>query len=343
MNQPLRDANGIEWEHTPCPGCGADDPVVEMPVEDVTDVVPVAVVRCGACDLNYLEPRPTPETVGRLYPDDYVCYHANVARRSRRWREAVEQSHLRVAFDHPGPVGWGDRLRSLLAPLFVRRRLQKTEWIRYRGAGRLLDVGCGSGEFLKRMQRRGWNVEGLDISPDHCARISVEVGVPVHTGLLPGADVEEAAYDVVTFWQVLEHVHDPVATLSAARSLLAPGGSVVAASPNFGSWSRTRFGREWIGLDPPRHLIHYTPETFAGVFERAGFRVVRVIDVAMDGWIRQSAGDHLARDRSCRRYTNKPVASATAWWSERVGRADNLLIEAVADTAAATEPVRRAA
>lgn len=339
----VTDANGITWEYTACPGCGADEPIVEVDVRDVTEAVPVNVVRCGACSLGYLEPRPTPETVGRLYPDDYTCYHAHSNGRTRRWRDAVEQSHLRVAFGHPGPVTPADRVRSLLSPLVVRRRLQRSEWIRYRGEGRLLDVGCGSGEFLQRMQARGWNVEGLDISADHCARVSANIGAPVHTGILPGADLEPERYDVVTFWQVLEHVHDPIATLAAARTLLAPGGSVVASTPNFASWSRGRFGRQWIGLDPPRHLILYTPETLAAIFEKAGYRVARVTDFAMDGWIRQSAKDRPQRD--ARLYTNKQAAAAMAWWTERRGRADNLLIEAVADTesARAADPARRAA
>jgi 2-polyprenyl-3-methyl-5-hydroxy-6-metoxy-1,4-benzoquinol methylase len=329
------------WEHVPCPGCGADDTDEALRIDDVPELDrPAVIVRCRRCSLAYLNPRPTPERIGVYYPADYVCYRTVAATRRRPLRDRWERAHRRVALGHPGTVGWRDRLAAAAHGLLVRRAIQRSEWIAYRGEARLLDVGCGGGDFLVRMRNRGWRVEGLDIGREQCARVAEATGAVVHVGTLPGAAVEPAAYDLVTFWQVLEHLHDPVATLRAARELLRPGGSIVASTPNFGSWSRQRFGATWVGLDPPRHLIHYTPETLQAVFEAAGFRVTRVVPLGMDGWIRTSASTTppAVIDRTRRAYTIKQVATATARWSERWNVADNILVEAVPDAAAAGHP-----
>jgi 2-polyprenyl-3-methyl-5-hydroxy-6-metoxy-1,4-benzoquinol methylase len=181
------------------------------------------------------------------------------------------------------------------------------------------------------MKRRGWKIEGLDVSAGLCRRVSRELNAVVHCGELPHPHLPLGKFDLVTFWQVLEHLHDPVATLREARKLLTTEGSVVASTPNFASWSRKTFQHAWLGLDLPRHLVHYTPETMRKVFEAAGFRVLRIQHVAMDGWIRRSAATIRSADRKtwASRLTWKPAAAVVAAWSEWSQTADNILIEAV--------------
>src|SRR5690606_11065858 len=116
----------------------------------------------------------------------------------------------------------------------------------------------------------------------------------------------------------------------AARELLSYNGTITISTPNYGGWSRRRFGDHWLSLDLPRHLVHFTPQSLERVVELAGFRVTRFQHIGMDEWIRASAkaalqAGHNPRDRHlCRGF----VARAVAAWTERQGMADNMLVEA---------------
>jgi SAM-dependent methyltransferase len=235
---------------------------------------------------------------------------------------------LQADYGHPRQSGQSFTKRDVLeGKLRVHRSIYRSEWIQYRGDGRLLDVGCGSGDFLLRMSRRGWKVEGVDIGQEHAARLSAKLGHPVHAGTLHDASLPTKTYDLITFWQVLEHLHDPIATLQAARQLLTGVGTVVASVPNFDSFSRRVFASHWVGLDTPRHLIHFTRETLSDVFHRAGFAVVRTQQISMDGWIRRSA--RASRDSHFWQTLQwKPLAKTAATASRCLGFADNLLVEA---------------
>lgn len=331
-----------DWETTDCPLCGSADATLAYRVDHVAEAGrPAEIVRCGDCGLHRLAPRPTPAAIGRFYPEDYFCYRPREAGRKPKLKDRLEAAVLRAKFGHPGgDDSTGERLAAAIGPALMRRAITRSEWIAYRGAGRLLDVGCGAGDFLLRMKRRGWSPEGFDIGAEHAARIADATALPCHTGSL--ATVEPAAFDLVTFFQVLEHLHDPVATLREARALLTGAGSVVATVPNFGSWSRRAFGDGWVGLDPPRHLIHYTPATLAAVFEAAGFRVTRLAPVGMDGWVRRSSRQS-PRGGWRRAFGCKPLAALTASVTQASGAADNILIEAVPDGAAAKKEISLAA
>lgn len=159
----------------------------------------------------------------------------------------------------------------------------------WHGQGRLLDFGCGSGEFLRLMSSRGWSVTGLDSSSRAVDRIRQELGLNALVGSLPHLDLEPESFDVITMWHALEHVHEPVALLREARKLLAPGGKLVIAVPNIDSWPFRWFGRHWYGLDLPRHLTHFTAASLLQMLQRSGFATEPVRYTAHGDWLRRSA------------------------------------------------------
>ena len=150
------------------------------------------------------------------------------------------------------------------------------DWIKDRlfAGARLLDVGCGAGFFLKAAEADGWTAEGTEISRRLAAYARDIVGVKVLLGTLPELTLPERAFDVVTLFDVLEHVPDPLRTLEEAARLLRPDGVVLISTPDYDSLSRLFLGTPWAVLSPAEHLSLFTERTLRGLVERAGLSVL---------------------------------------------------------------------
>lgn len=142
---------------------------------------------------------------------------------------------------------------------------------------KIIDVGCGSGNFLEKLHRADPTLalEGLDFDPRACA-VARAKGFLVFEGTLFEAKYPDSHFDGVYMSHYLEHVPDPVATLVEVLRILKPGGRVMVRLPNFNSISRMFFGGHWAPLEPPRHFYHFTPKTLEAVARKAGFEKVLV-------------------------------------------------------------------
>ncbi|BDG60365.1 hypothetical protein caldi_14550 [Caldinitratiruptor microaerophilus] len=160
-------------------------------------------------------------------------------------------------------------------------------WLNGAYRGELLDVGCGSGQFLANMRARGWNVLGVE--PDgEAVRVAREhFGLTVSQGTLEEVDLREGTFDAVTLNHVIEHVLDPVGILRSCRRVLKPGGLLVVVTPNPAGLGARFFGEGWLHWDPPRHLFLLSPQNLGEAAQRAGLQVVRLWTVsraARDTW-----------------------------------------------------------
>jgi 2-polyprenyl-3-methyl-5-hydroxy-6-metoxy-1,4-benzoquinol methylase len=143
--------------------------------------------------------------------------------------------------------------------------------------GRLLDVGCGTGNFLAQMRERGaWKVFGLDVNQKAVRYARQRLQIEAFCGTLTDAQYPSAFFDVVTLWNVLEHLHSPIRTLEEVRRVLRPGGALILSVPNSRSMDARLFGPHWIGLDPPRHLYTFDQRTLRLLLAQAGFRILEV-------------------------------------------------------------------
>lgn len=142
-----------------------------------------------------------------------------------------------------------------------------------------LDVGCGGGGMLKCVADRGFTAEGIELSPS-ADRIVATLGIPVHRQLLKAARpaLTSAPYGVVSYFHVLEHVHDPLDELLTAREVVADGGLLVIEVPHFDTFF-------WKVLGPRHrhfyrsHLSYFNPQSLAAALGRAGFAVERMESV----------------------------------------------------------------
>ena len=148
-----------------------------------------------------------------------------------------------------------------------RERIRAIEQ-RYGRKGRLLDVGCALGDFLLEAKEAGWDVEGVEIS-SYAAQRARERGLRVSAGRLEDLALPEASFDVITLYDSIEHVIDPIATLIAVRRLLVPGGIVHIVTPNVGGLQARLLGRAWYHFKPGEHLFYFSPRTLREACESA--------------------------------------------------------------------------
>lgn len=238
---------GFDWIN--CPLCGSTLRETLLTGPDRMHAVAgtFQMVRCAECELVYQNPRPTPERLAPHYPNDYGPYRA--ARRTLLAR-----------------LGWRHGYELFRRLRFVTR---------FKHRGRLLDVGCASGTFLAGIREMGqWDaLWGLELSR-HAAAAARRRGVDVVVARFEDQSLPESDFDVITLWDVMEHLPEPVTTLAMVRRSLKPDGLLFLSVPLLDSLDARLFGRYWIGLDLPRHLHVPSRRTLRRLLADTGFVVL---------------------------------------------------------------------
>jgi SAM-dependent methyltransferase len=271
----------VRLEAVDCPGCGSGRAALLFEGSDATGTVSgvFRVQRCGDCGLGYLSPRPFAEDLHAVYAEGYGPRRRRGARdRARRKATGKIRRLLQLNAGYPlagGPAGLLSRLAA--KPAWWRLRLSRrfVEYPPWQGAGKLLDVGSGSGQFLALAEALGWKAVGLEMSSEAAASAR-ELGLEVTGRRLDDAAFEPGSFDVVTFWHSLEHMAEPARALEKARELLRPEGYVMVAAPDVDCPLRRLFGAYWLGADLPRHLVFFSVPSLVGMLDRCGFTTERV-------------------------------------------------------------------
>jgi SAM-dependent methyltransferase len=149
-------------------------------------------------------------------------------------------------------------------------------WLKADERGRLLDVGCGNGQFLAQMQKLGWEVMGVELDPEAVRIAEERFGLRVFQGTLEEARLPDGSFDTVTMNHVIEHVPNPIGLLAECRRILRPGGKLVVVTPNIESLGHRLFREAWRGLEVPRHLYIFSPRALQECAERAGLKVLKL-------------------------------------------------------------------
>ena len=244
------------------------------------------VVRCP-CGLVFVTPQPPRSMLEGAYGEDYYRPWEHQTRlRTSVWRRRVQRA-LAVA---PPP-------------------------------GKLLDVGCGTGEFLRLARSAGWDVAGTELSP-HGARVAASAGMPVFPGEIWEAGYPSAHFDLVTCWHVLEHVTDPRRFVAEFHRILRPGGYCLLATPNLddrifrAAYVLARGQRPHLYEENERevHLFFFSIATLERLFASVGFTRITV-----------------GFDRGATAVRSKQLVDGLAWaWYRLTGRHWGMALELAA-------------
>ncbi len=148
--------------------------------------------------------------------------------------------------------------------------LRKLKWIekKYPEKGNLLDIGAGTGDFLNEAKKRGWKVHGIE--PDTEARKrALDKGIKLSVN---SHNFKSGKFDVITMWHVLEHVYDLKSQIIELEHLLKKNGLLVIAVPNYKSYDAQYYNEFWAAYDVPRHLWHFSQQSFKPLFSGNGFK-----------------------------------------------------------------------
>lgn len=264
--------SSLKMTATPCPMCNAvnDKPVAHgRDFEYDTSDNEFRFMQCGKCGVLYLDPRPDPSELERIYPKHYAPYHFERRSLTLRVRDYLE----------------GRRVRA------IRQLIPETADV--------LDAGSGGAGFLKNLRRfgnRNWKLWGNDIS-DAVLSDMKRLGFFVIPGRFEQINMPDGSFNAVFLKQVLEHLDAPREALAKAAKLLRPGGVLIVETPNFDAWDRRIFQtRYWGGYHFPRHWTIFDPRTLAQACKGIGLEVESSSFMFSPSFWIQSA-HHMLKDR----------------------------------------------
>lgn len=248
-------------EHQPlgsCPICKSEQQELFLRCKDHTVSGEIFQIQeCASCRFRYTDPRPREERLGDYYESEDYISHSNTSK---------------------GPI---NTLYKWARAYTVRKKHRTVRKLAGELPLRILDHGCGTGEFLGQCQKKGWECYGLE--PDEGARAQASELLGGHVG--PPEELKELPaghFSVITLWHVLEHVPKLQETVRELKRLLHPRGTLLIAVPNCSSPDAQHYGPYWAAYDVPRHLYHFRPSDIRRVFQDHGMKVQEVRPMWLD-------------------------------------------------------------
>jgi SAM-dependent methyltransferase len=195
------------------------------------------LTRCPGCSLVWLSAPPQPSEMHLHYTS---AYHKLIA-----------------AAGQNAPLRW---------------RARKAALAQYKPSGALLDLGCSSGAFLESLKSESWKLHGVEMSAEEAKTAEARSGAQVFVGDIPEAPFAPESFDVITCFDVLEHVYQPRLVMEKVAEWLKPGGIFYVLVPNIDSAEARAFQGYWHGLELPRHLSHFSPAALGHLARTAGLQ-----------------------------------------------------------------------
>ncbi len=246
--------------YTHCPACASEKITPQLTAKDYTVSSKLfAVWHCQNCTLRFTQDVPAQEAISPYYNSDNYISHS-------------------------------DTKKGLINTLYhtVRKRTLKAKKnlvVAATGtaAGKILDIGCGTGAFLHIMQAAGWQITGLE--PDETARRKAQELYQLQPDTPEKLFVQQpASFNAITMWHVLEHVHELHNYINQLEKLIAPGGKIIIAVPNYTSNDAAIYKEYWAAYDVPRHLYHFSPEAMRQLLGQYNLTVKKIKPMWFDSF-----------------------------------------------------------
>ncbi|MGA2822114.1 MAG: class I SAM-dependent methyltransferase [Bacteroidales bacterium] len=228
------------------------------------------IVICNSCGMKFINPRPEANEISKYYESpDYISH------------DAGKKSGLNFLYK---------QVRNFL--IKKKYRLVKE----YSKGKKLLDIGCGTGEFIFFCKKNGFDVTGIE--PGEIPRFFAQTEYKL--------DIHEEAYldnlshpefDVITLWHVLEHVHLLHERMNKIVEIMKPDGTLIIAVPNSNSWDARYYGKFWAAYDLPRHLYHFSRGTLQILAQDHALQIDKIIPMKFDAFYISLLSEKYAKEK----------------------------------------------
>ena len=241
-----------------CPWCGSEKAQINLWLRDeFLTKEDFHICECLNCGLLYTMPRPDKDKIGAYYKsNEYYSHQENKKGFIPKVYERVKSVNLKHKYK------------------LATNGLQP---------GKLLDIGCGVGDFLHTSEMHGWECIGVEPSED-----AKTIAQKRMKGMIITSEELESfsdgAFDVITMWHVLEHVDDLKWQVAQLQRLVKPSGRVVIAVPNYKSYDGQYYKEHWAAYDVPRHLNHFNRITLSKIFKTSGLELVKMDKLKWDAY-----------------------------------------------------------
>ena len=212
--------------------------------------------KCSNCQLLFTNPRPKQEEIGPYYNFPEYFSHEDKAKNLTQW------------------------IYQQIRNYSIRKKVKFIQSLKKKG--KLLDYGCGTGEFLKAAKKRGWKVAGIE--PSEKARIQANQKLDSKVKETIDDIKKESNFDIITLFHVLEHIHDLRKTTRKIINHLKSDGYLIIAVPNHESWDGKHYGKFWAGWDVPRHLYHFNNSSIESFKNEFGLELKEVKPMKFDSF-----------------------------------------------------------
>ena len=276
----MKTNEGISVEEArSCFLCGSDGVLLYENLRDRLFSAPGiwSLLKCPDCHLVWLNPRPISTDIRKLYGEYYTHNRTSSAPQISSLRVAIRNAILEAHMGYKNLnnnkllKGFGKPF-SLIKPIKERVRLS-VMYLEGHNTGTLLDVGCGNGQFLVKMRGLGWKVSGVDPDEQSVEFAQKNFDLDIKKETMDQIHFPDSTFDAITMNHVIEHLVDPIRTLNECARVLKPNGKLIILTPSIESLGSWLFKKNWLHLDPPRHLCLFTSFTLKKCVEGAGLKV----------------------------------------------------------------------
>jgi 2-polyprenyl-3-methyl-5-hydroxy-6-metoxy-1,4-benzoquinol methylase len=214
-------------------------------------------MQCESCGFKFTNPIPLDDQLAKYYDSQEYISHSAVK------------------------SGWINKIYHQVRKFTIGKKVGLVK--KYFKKGKLLDIGCGTGEFLHALSKRNFQVKGIEPN-DSARKYAIE-----NYGLHVYKENELKNFDhnifkIITLWHVLEHVYNLNARIEQIKDLLAKDGILIVALPNSDSWDAKHYKEFWAAYDCPRHLYHFNQKSVKEIFSKHGFEIVKMKPMIFDAF-----------------------------------------------------------
>lgn len=206
-----------------------------------------SIVRCNSCNVQFRVPQPSHEELKKIYANYYYP-----------WKVENEVAEI---------------IQSSKIKTFERRLHEIQKYVR---RGRILDVGCAAGYFLECAQSKGFEPYGVELSDSFFKEAQRKLGDGIYRGTIQDLPCENNFFDVITLFDLLEHVKDPISTLQRCRKILVPNGILAAVLPNTSSLTARLMRKNWMHYKD-EHLFYFSKKTISAILQQESFNLIKAV------------------------------------------------------------------